>query len=299
VNPQYLYKRDWALTVGIGSSTTGNRYTGVRVVFDINKTSDSSSNKSKIEVYGLQAQTRQSYQAASVSDVKSALQVRLDAGYEGLVLPIYIGDVRLVTNRREAADVITTFECGTAEKQLLLTHYDQTYGKGTTLLQVIKDLASALQVDVAPVRGVPNATFNFGFAATGTVSSTLDRVTKSFGLQWSVQDGVLAVYPLGATSGVPTARAIVLSESTGLVGVPSKNEGNTGLTQFQSLLNPSLVPGTPVQIFSDTIQGEYFVIRNARFQGDTHGNNWTVDCQATRITVTQTTSANIGLGTIA
>ncbi len=289
-NTQQLFSRAWAVTIGL-PGLPGKKYTGLRITFDIDKTSYSSANKAKVEVCNLSAQSRQNYENAQATNLRSAYQLQLQAGYSGNLRTIYLGDIRTSKNRREGATIITTFELGTSEKQLLYSTLNRSYPPGTAFLTILKDLAMALNVDVGTVVGVKSETYSGSVAFVGSVKASLDQMTLKQGLRWQVQDGRLNVFPADSHLG---QTAIVLSSvripsmgisRSGLVGVPSQNQG---MVQFEALLNPSIIPGALVQIWSESIKGDFFRVNRAHFQGDSHGAKWSVACEAAPIKAIQT-----------
>lgn len=288
-----LFDRFCALTIGLPGQP-GRTYQGMRVFFDIEKTGESTSNKAKIDIYNLSALSRLQYQKADPSNLKSTYQIQLVAGYQSIKRAIYIGDIRTAKNARKSSDIITTFECGTAEKQLLLAKFDKSYPPGTKYVSIVQDLAIALQVDIGPVVGIQNQVYNGSFVASGSVKSSLDILLFKQGLQWSIQDGMLQIFPKNAHNG---QSAVVVSNLatpglTGLIGVPSQSQG---ITQFVSLLNPNIYPGRPVQIFSENIAGNFFRVTKAHIEGDTHDNaKWNMNCEALPIKATQTLPQNQG-----
>ena len=47
--------------------------------------------------------------------------------------------------------------------------------------------------------------------------------------------------------------------------------------RVKSLLNPAIYPGAYVQVKSRGIDGEFFRVEEARYSGDTHGQEWSVE----------------------
>lgn len=296
---QLLFNRDWSVTIGIPGQK-GNKYDTLRVAFEIEKTSLSSSNKAKIDVYNLNSLSRAQFQQTDPTNLNTAYQIELRAGYKGLSDVLYIGDIRQATYKRSGADIVTTFECGSSEKQLILAVFDKNYPPGTSAKMIINDLADQLHVDKSTITGVPDQIFNSSFSANGRIKDTLDKITKALNLSWSIQDGSLHLLPANSYLG-STSNAIVLSSSlqkglTGLIGVPSQNKG---LTTFSALLNPKILPDTVVQIFSDTIPGNYFKINKAIFEGDSHGDKWNVNCESSPVFQSTPLNANNQTGVVA
>lgn len=303
---QFLFGRQWSVTLGIAGSlvqvaasgsaaatqavsgqTLGYQYDSLRVTFDIDKTSASSSNKAKIEIYNLAAKSRSQFQKGT--------QIWVQAGYQGLMNTLYVGDAlpNGVRSRRDGPDIITSFECGCFEKNLTYSHFDKSYPQGSTYLQVFKDLAASLGASVGVVIGIQNQVFQSGVSFSGTVKQTLDTLCKTQGLEWHVDNNTLNIIPISAHLG---DTAIVVSndpeQPTGLIGVPSQGDG---FTEFTSLLNPHIVPASLCQLISkssdptaDSSLNGFYKVRRAHYEGDSHGDKWQVSCEGVRINAAQT-----------
>ncbi len=276
---QYLFNRDWAVTVGV-QGETGVKYTKLKTVFDIDKTSFATSNKAKISIYNCSEVSRISFQ-------KKGLIIKLEAGYKGLLETLYLGDVVRVESKRAGPDIITTFECGDAERQLVNAHFEQSYPAGTAYVKILQDLSVALGVNIGTVIGIQNLKFNSGVSMTGSIKHVLDKLLRKTGLEWSVQNNYLQIIPIRSHNG---QTAVILTRNTGLIGVPSQKESGI---QAIALLNPRLMPGSPIQLISQTING-FFKIRKAHFEGDSHGQKWQVTCEGVRINAEQTFPQNAG-----
>lgn len=286
--PQYLFNRKWELSFG-QQGALGKAYDKLRVVFDIDKNMYSTPNKGKIQVYNLTLTQRQGISIASPTTGGPQGDVlRLDAGYENLVENLYLGDIARAKSERKGSDIITTFECGDFEKQLVYAHFEKSYPPGTSISQIIDDCAKALRVAKGTVLGVPTTKYNSGVSFSGSVKTTLDKVLAFQALEWNVQNNQLNIIPTTAHLGT---EAILISKTTGMIGVPSQGEE---FVQFTSLLNPRLLPGSLVVLETQTVNGP-FKIRRAHFEGDSHGTKWQVECEATPIFAAQTLPANRGL----
>jgi hypothetical protein len=254
----------------------------LRVTFDIEKTSASSSNKSTISVYNLSADSRAAYSRLIVSGngaiSSSGAFVWLQAGYCGGLTTLFSGWAANSTTARAGADIITKFECGDGEKNLLSARHEKSYPAGTTLKGVIADLVEKLGLPgVSSVTGIPDVVFQKGYPALGSVKFQLDKLTRANGLEWSVQNGHLQILPRTHTTG---AQAELISAQTGLIGVPTVNKD---IVSFTSLLNPKLLPGAPVLLQSVLTGGKPFLykITKAKFEGDSHAEKWQTSCECT------------------
>ena len=118
----------------------------------------------------------------------------------------------------------------------------------------------------ATLRGID--VYSEGTVLSGQAHHEVDRIVRGLGLTWSVQSGGLQL----KRAGQPMATmAVVLSPSTGLVSSPSIDAD--GYVTAVSLLNPSLYPGRPVDLRSESVSGSYQVRRQTD-TGDTAGDDW-------------------------
>lgn len=314
---QYLFRRAYALTIGQVGQAPALQYsnypkpglentvqppTGLRIHFEIEKNAIGSPNKGKIEVYNLSIGSRQAIGKGTV--------LRLEAGYNGLTDLLFTGIVAplgLKTERKDS-NIVTTMECGDGESAIMLNKLDKAYPGGTTLAQVIGDLAVAMSAagDGSPqgvaagiAVGIPDVTYGSGISIHGTCKDTLNKLLPPLGLRWSIQNGALTIVPLTAHNG-STAIIVAsgvqsnpngpsffdINKATGLIGTPSRN---AQYTEFTSLLNPKLVPNAPVQLISEnTSLNGFYKIMQAKYEGDTHDNKWQVKCQCIPISAVQT-----------
>lgn len=303
-----LFNRRWAVTLTPPGSVQGTRYDALRVSFDIDKRSESASNKAKIEVYNFNAVSRGLF--------RSGTKIQLEAGYgtadgDTIMGIVYNGDIpsgpKGATNVRRGSEICTVFECGTAERNLVYSIFNKAYPPGTPITILVQDLADALAVPVGNVKGLIYKVYNQGVVLSGSVKKSLDYITRGQNLRWSVQSGALQIYPIGKSY---QSQAIVLSsgagvvpspvapgseiarraqQNTGLIGVPSKSDK---ILIFDALMNPALQPGCLVQILSAQVFGFYTVTR-AQFQGDSHGDRWQVKCEAIETTASEIPQQNI------
>lgn len=284
-NQQYLFKRSYAVNIGQLGQTAGLQYGTIglhpaplRIKFDIDKNMVGSSNKSKIELYNLSQQSRQG--------IKKGYVIQLLAGYNGLISQLFLGNVlpNGLTSTRNGPDIVTSMECGDGESAITFSRLDKTYPAGTTLVQILSDVAVAMSlitsynpvgVNAGIVLGIPNLVYNNGYVAHGPCNELLNVLLKPQGLEWSVQNGNLNITPIGKYNG---QSAIVVSSETGMIGTPSSNDQ---FTQFTSLLNPRIIPGCLVQLQSEntTLNG-FYTVRRCHYEGDTHDTKWQVACEA-------------------
>ena len=117
-----------------------------------------------------------------------------------------------------------------------------------------------------------------GAAVAGKTVNVLNKLTRSAGLEWSIQDGTLQI--LGAGKSL-AGTAILLKEGTGLVGSPSIDHTgkNAGQVLVKTLMIPDLFPGRKLRIEALDLKGDYRV-EKAKYSGATRGNEWYISIEA-------------------
>lgn len=276
-----LFDRAWQVIIGTpanpnqasyGSVGTGS--TPLRVAFNVAKGQKGSPNKAVISIFNMAPQNR--------AAIRQGMLVTLSAGYNAQVQTLFAGVVTKVTAARAESDIVVMLECGDGESAITTVNFDRAYDAGTTLAQVLTDVATAMQlvtagnptgVDAGAALGIPPITYGKGLTVHGSVRNTLDKLCKPAGLEWSVQNGALQIIPLAHHSG---EAAEVIGPDTGLIDVPS-TDGE--VTSFVALLNPRLAPGRLVQLQSSSING-FFKIRGGKWDGDSHGPKWQAAIEA-------------------
>lgn len=230
-------------------------------------------------------------------------RVTVRVGYGGSVNTLFIGSVSKSVTERSGADVHTNLQMIDAESFTRDCVFVRSYAvstPGVNARQILNDIADAMQVTffdqtvrvIAGVSlGIPFARYPQGITFNGTCGDALDMLLPPLGLHARIFNGQLEVTPVERYNG---RQAFLLTPQTGLLNVPSAtiNLGRAGVS-FTSLMNTRLQPDTLVTFrapgqhvaasnylrSSDTLAGYYRVIK-ATYKGDTHGKDWTVDCEA-------------------
>ncbi len=243
-------------------------WSDLRVSFRVARTSKSKPNKSEISIYNLSESSR--------ALLKKLARVRLVAGYAGNASMIFAGQIDFVQSRREGADLVSTITAADG-RTAWNSFATKSYAGGVRYADVVRDLATAMGI-AAPLTSLAavTGTSRGGVALYGYAHRELDLLMADLGLEWSIQDGVLQVVnPASAT----TAKAVVLSPSSGLLGAPELSEPKHGrrTLRARSLLQPTLTPGRRVVVESKLHSGDFRVDR-VDHSGDSHGGEFVSDC---------------------
>jgi len=256
-----LYLRQAMLTVG------ARKFEGFRLAFSVEKTSDSSSNKASVTIYNLNNDSK------AFVEKREGL-MRLEAGYEGNLSILFLGDIAKIMTKRSGADIVTVIESGDGELRLANAHIEIGFKGGATDRQIIDKVISALAVGRGIIKGIQSREYLNGFSYSGRASELLGNITKKQNLEWSIQNGSLQIIPKTDNTG---ETAVLLNAQTGLLDVPNKTE--EGFIA-KSLLNPLLMPGRQVKIESELLTGiSIFKIEKARHVGDTREGDWITEVE--------------------
>lgn len=268
-----LFKRRASVVIG-REGGEGFVVNGLRVKFEIEKTSESTANTAKIQVFNMNPTNRGRLEEKN-------LTVILRAGYAGLdETPveeiIFKGSISKTQTVKQGPDYISTIECGDGEKALLGRHLDKSFESGTTLQTVVNELKTAMGITVASIKDLTSEQFVNGGALSGKIKDLLDTVTKRMGLTWNIQDEELHIQ---APTTVDETEAILVSAQTGLISEPIKREDGIEILSF---LNPKLRPNRTIKIESNKLDSaqSFFRIRKTDFIGDTKEGDWFAKVEA-------------------
>lgn len=282
-----LFGRIGSITVTKKGAVTGTEFRGLRFAFNVEKTSEANPNVGQITIYNLAAENR-----ALLEEPKS--QIIVKAGYSGFGINpiepssflqkdlseiIYVGDIRLngIKTERRGPDIATVLECSTGLNVMQESKVNKSYAPGTTAIQVIKEVADTMGLNISQFQTLGADVFLGGLSLSGPSKDVLTDILKKLGVQWSIQDDELHI----VDKQLPTAEPVVLlTDQTGLIGIPTKM--SNGGYIFKCLLNPKIRPGRQLVVKSGTISGT-FKPRKVAHQGDLDGGPWETNIEAIEV----------------
>lgn len=294
----------------------GIQVTNLRVTFNIKKTSRSDSyNTASVVIYNLNSDSRDGIAALNYTDLKDASNIlTVRAGYEALEKTIYVGNISLVNIELKRPDAITTIEASDgyiAMNQLRIGTVPPsgiggipafTYGKQTSAKKVLHDILKISGLTVKyNINSIPDRLYANGFSFIGMGKVLLDNVCNYLGLEWSIQNNCIKLFPVDTSDGISI---VSLSPTCGLIGSPERsNIDNKELTKkelgmvtgksttalgkkikkrigggwkIKALLQPEVEPGNIIMVESDEIPfGTQLRVIEVEHVGDTHGQDWT------------------------
>ena len=211
----------------------------------------------------------------------------LEAGYVGGMSVLFRGELLEAWSKREGTEWVTIVSSIDGGTKLKRSRVSATYGPKVPIRDVLIGIAKTLGLGPgnllqasfsAEIWDKLSNKFAQGFAASGDSAGELDRVMRTAGLEWSVQEGQLQVLALRqALSDAP----ILLTPRTGLLD--SVELGRDQVLRLSTLLAPGLYPGRKIQIKSRYVQG-FYRIESTVHQGEFDGGHWTVGIEARAVT---------------
>jgi len=235
---------------------------GLRVFFEVKKTRSSAANEAVVEIYNLGEQNRTAIDAVEQGVV-------LEAGFDDLHGIVLSGTVRRggILHSKESTDLVTRLEVRDGGKGLYGSRFSRSYTAGTSKLSIIRDLVTSLTgVDLGLVAATGlNGTTSQRLALSGLTRVCLDKVCRSWGVEFSVQDGAAQFLDPTQTRG-GGALAIKLTPASGLLGSPAKT--STGI-RCESLLRADMLPGSYLEIADTRNADGYYKVQSLIHSGDT------------------------------
>lgn len=264
------FKTTTSEVIEIDGGTTDRGAVGMRVAFKITKSRKKEPNNSEITVTNLSQSTRSSLQ-------KKGVKVLLEAGYKDTgVNRFFSGDVRTIDHVRSEADWDTVMKLGDGERAWKYARVYESFAPGAAKADVLRTLADKMGLELGNVgqqAGGISGNFDQGFCAAGSASRALDQIVKSFGKEWSVQDGQIQILDPFKHLDLPIPE---ISPDSGLIESPEMGsppqKGKPALVKFKCLLTP-VKPGGRVKLVSRRYNG-YVTVQACTFEGDTHGGAW-------------------------
>jgi hypothetical protein len=265
----------------------------------IEKTDKAEPNKAQIKVFNLNPDHRDQLLRMSGTQIdksqRKPIFVELDAGYADNHGVIFSGDLRNLETRIENKVDISIVVFGhDGGHKFKTSTIEKSFAKGTPLATAIRACAEAMGVgtgnvdEVSGTATIPGLgkTLPQGIVLHGPAWSQLDRLLKSAGLEWSIQDNNIIV----TERGKPLNRsAIRLSPETGLIGSP-ETEVTTDVVpgkaappktkhgvKAKALIQPGLYPKRKVILDTENFKNRGFVISSVEYNLQSGGNDWYAD----------------------
>ena len=247
----------------------------LRVVFQIEKNLARDANTAEVAIYNLKESTRGLL-------ARKGIETILEAGYAGNSHTLFRGRLDHGATGKDGPNWLSELESTDGGKETRDARINVSF-KSIGVDGAIRAAADAMGLGLGNVEEKLKSgnligsisKFANGLVMSGQAAPQLDKLIRSFGFEWSIQDGqIIMLEPAGV---LDPERAIVLSAETGLVGSPQA--GDDGTVEARSLMIPQLQPGRKVEIKSELVGG-FFKVTRSVFLGDTWGQDWYTEIEA-------------------
>ncbi len=295
-----LWQKDWRVVVGTKDIS------GLDIQFRVKKSLKQEPNTCDLRIWGLSPDTRKMLEQGTDGRVvanklsnkqalagftanvqtQTVVPVALEAGYKGGRSQIFLGEMRSAQTVTDGPNVITEMTTGDSDKAILGARLSVSLGPGASVSTALQKLLAAMGVgqgNLPKVLNLLNTTgtakmYTKGAVLKGSAADRLTDITRSAGLEWSVQDGELQILQLGQPL---DGEAVLISENTGMVGSPSCD--TKGVLTVTTLMIPNIRPGVKIAMQSRSVNGGFRVI-SCMYEGDTSekSNEWLIKCECQR-----------------
>lgn len=232
----------------------------------------------KFSAYNLAESTRKSIKRGDV--------IILNAGYEGDVGSIFVGQVSSCRHKHQNTEWITEISATAAMDQWLSSKVSKTYAKGSTAKDIVSDLLNLFGIEVGYFELAINKVYDRGLVCNGKVKDQLIKiVVNDCKSRFLIRSG--AVYINNPAKGIQNG--LVLTPQSGLlisgqeseetvvaVGIDSQKsasakseEGN--YVSRECLLNYHIGPAELVRVQSRSLSGT-FIVASGKHIGSPKGN---------------------------
>lgn len=259
--------------------------TGLRVTFNIEKTLSEEPNTCELQIFNLAETTRGELD-------KKPMNVRIDAGYDGVLERLFQGDLRWGASKHVGVDWESKIQLGDGDRSYRYARVNRSFKAGvnikTALGEVVKSMGLKMPKSAAEATDLIKQ-FASGTVVHGPSQVEMTRLLEPYGMSWSIQDGGLQILK---GSDPKSQDALLVSQDTGMIGTPEfgppmsksgKDEKKLGSSKpiltVLSLLYPGVTPGGLIQMDARKIKGLFRVDRVVH-SGDTHGPDWQTKIEA-------------------
>lgn len=239
--------------------------TALRIKFKIERGLTKAPNQCDIEISNLAEQSRVNLETRPLS-------VLLQAGYDGELRELFLGDLRFGMSEQDGARWKTLMQCGDGARTYAHARVNRSYSPGTTYRQVINDAIAAMGLQVPSNIAADKSLdrqLSAGAASHGPAREELTKLLAPFGYNWSTQNGVLQVL---SDEDFASQTVFPVDKEHGMIGSPSygtpPKSGKPPHVNVKNLLYPELFPGCLIQLTSRDTRGK-FRVEKVTHTGDT------------------------------
>lgn len=199
-----LYDRIASIEIGPPGGT-GFRFTGNRILFQVDKSDRVEANKARVEIMNLSEDTRN-----RIKTLDDQLIIR--AGYVEATGEevLFTGRVSRVEHRYPVPDIVSRIEAGDGATELRERRSSVSFSGGTDIQQIVQKLVDDFGLEIRDSIDVPRLRWTQGFSYAGPTREGLRKVLDRAGLDYSIQNGFLQIVERG---GANRKTAVLVSSS--------------------------------------------------------------------------------------
>lgn len=277
-----LYDRRSSLKIRLAAPPPSSELTqnleinNLRISFSILKSESWSTNNAQIRLWNLSEKNRNLLN-------QYGDEISLYAGYKfaGGEQLLFKGYTTQLSHDFQFPEIVSLFECGDGEKQLNNTFISISYAAGTSVKEVIRQVAQKMNLIVAFIGNTPDQKYAHGFYGNDLAKNILDKACLKLNMVFSVQNDELYVVDKNVGLNRPP---FIINQNTGMIGVPERffdkkyylyralppNQMRVNQWRVKTLLRPDILPGDKIQLQSikANIDSEFYV-SSIRHNGDT------------------------------
>lgn len=285
-----LYSRASRITVGTVQVVNIGQQTGLDVWFQVKRSLKAGEpNTFDLKIWNLADSSRKALEQSSqpVPSIAAApgapnkvVPVKIEAGYEGSMATIFLGEMRSAQTVRDKDDLVTELQTGDGDEAAAVARVSQSFGPtnaydvALALLKAMGSGAGNIKAFASTLRG--NTLFQQGVTLKGNPKTILRDLAASVGLEFTIQSGQAQFL----SRGQPIDGSVYeLAPETGLIGEPSVD--TKGVLSCMTLMLPGLRPGALVYMNSEFVQGTYRIC-SMETTGETASNDWGHKLEAKR-----------------
>ncbi|CAN7235949.1 hypothetical protein LJR034_000829 [Caballeronia sp. LjRoot34] len=301
----------------VSTATVGLDLSQMRFKFNTRNADEQAPDTMYVRIYNLAPQTVAKIGTFGRAEFST---ITLQAGYEnGRVGIIFQGTIKqTATGRERNVDNYLDIWAADGDDWYNFSCISVSLAAGHTPQQVISAIVNAPSINGAPPINFAQDASGLIVGAGAGLKQALSRGKVIFGMprdylrdwankygyRWSIQNGEIVVVLI---TGYRPGEAVVLSSTTGLIGIPEATQDGV---KVRALLNPLIRIGCLVQIAQSDINqitqqqwglslnpktvptatlataAGFYRVMVAEFSGDTRGNEWYVDLICLAVDVT-------------
>jgi len=262
-----------------------------QITFKLNKNNSSSANLGTITITN--APKRMTGLLQQAQGQRSIVTFKAGFDTDKTLAEMFKGVVESVVESDNGVDHVLKLSLSDGASNIREFSTKRTYPKGTSLDLIINELIEDGGLAIGPIYKLKKE-IQSPKSFSGSPHKALTEIADTFGLNYSIQDGVATLVP--SFAGTAKANVIQVNAENGMVGSPSLGSQATNLSgdgtssnsgiKVKVLLNGSIKPEDFVEVKSEKVSGLY-KIESVQHIGDYEGTTWFtyLTCKPTDYTI--------------